>query len=248
MGVIEEAEGWRVFFPDDVTPAEIARLEGPFGTADWRREPHESAAFSREGWDGVLAGKKFYIAPPWVSGAAPEGRWKLELDATTAFGTGRHETTQLSIEALEEYLEPGATVLDVGCGSGVLGAAARLLGAGRVTSCDIQEDAIAATRRHGGGAIFLGSADAVKAGYADIVLANISAAVLDRLAWDLKRVVKPGGLLVISGFVGERLPACYRPKAERERGDWLCWICDAAGVAPEDAPREGLSHQAEWWL
>ncbi len=206
--------------------------------------------FVREGWDPVLVGERFYVAPPWVQGPAPLSRMRLDVDAATAFGTGRHETTQLCIEAMERILRPEDLVLDVGCGSGILSAAARMLGAKKIFSCDIQEDAVTTARQHVNTPVFRGSADAFSSATADLVVANISATVLDTLAFDLKRVIKPDGRLIVSGFVHERVPELYKPKEAYTRGDWLCWICRPADVVTALRVRdnEGLVHKAEWWL
>ena len=131
---------------------------------------------------------------------------------------------------MERLISPESVVLDVGCGSGILSLAAELLGACRVISCDIDEDAIRLARGLASKEIFTGSADALSAECADVVLANISAVVLDRLAFDLRRVGKQQGKLVVSGFIEERLPLCYTPRESWKKGDWLCWVCGAEDV------------------
>ncbi len=249
VGIIEEEAGLRAFFADDVDVAALRRLVEDH-RGDVRPESAEmTRSFVREGWDPILVGERFYVAPPWVRGSVPSSRMRLEVDAATAFGTGRHETTQLCIEAMERILGPEDLVLDVGCGSGILSAAAGLLAARKIFSCDIHEDAVATAREHVDTPVFLGSADAISSATVDLVLANISATVLDTLAFDLRRVVKPEGLLVISGFVHEKVPEFYRPKEAYTRGDWLCWICGREDVLADLQPSdEGLVHRAEWWL
>ena len=250
VGIIEEDAGLRAFFEDDVDPAAVLALVDD-GESEVRQETTEvKQSFVREGWDPILVGERFYLVPPWVKGPGPSSRMRLEVDAATAFGTGRHETTQLCIESMERILRPEDLVLDVGCGSGILSAVASMLGARKIFSCDIHEDAIANALQHVNTPIFRGSADAVSSATMDLVLANISATVLDTLAFDLRRVVKPDGHLILSGFVNERVPKFYRPKETYTRGDWLCWICEPADVtaSPQAADSRGLVHRAEWWL
>ena len=245
MGVIEEAQGWRAFFDEAVDRRAIALLGGDFCEAEaGRLEPAE------EGYEPILVGEQFFVVPPWATEETPACRLRLEVDSPSAFGTGRHETTQLCLEAMERVVSPGSVVLDVGCGSGILSLAAELLGARRVISCDIEEDAVRMVRGFGAREIFVGSADAVSTECADLVLANISAAVLDRLALDLRRVTKAQGRLVVSGFIEERPPLCYRAWESRKKGDWLCWVCGVEGVMPslDNSPEEGLSHERQWWL
>jgi len=137
-----------------------------------------------------------------------------------AFGTGVHETTQLCIEALEDYLTPGMSVLDVGTGSGILAEAARLLGARSVYACDIDPLAVQIA---GNG--FVGSVDAVASACADLVVANISPQAIVDLAPDMLRVLRrPGGLLLASGFERhdvEWVQAVLPPAIEvRRKRDW----------------------------
>src|SRR5258706_11242612 len=136
-----------------------------------------------------------------------------------AFGTGVHETTRLCMEALEDYVRPGMTVLDVGTGSGILARAADLLGAGKVFACDIDPVAIEIAAMG-----FVGSANAVADDAADIVVANISPEALLALAPDLMRVRRPGGVLLASGIevhevelVRAVLPAS---REVRRMGNW----------------------------
>ena len=114
-------------------------------------------------------GARFYLVPEWRDDPTPAGRFRIEVNPGMAFGTGVHETTRLCLEALEQYLRPGMRVLDVGTGSGILASAAALLGAERVYACDIDPVAVEIA-----GMGFVGSVDAVAAGAADVVMANIS--------------------------------------------------------------------------
>jgi ribosomal protein L11 methyltransferase len=241
-GIIEEPIGLRAFFDDAVAPAQLQFLKGEF-----RRESIGPPVFTRENWDPILIGERFFIAPPWLDSAVPPGRFRLNMDAASAFGTGRHETTQLCLRALEKHLKPGVCVLDIGCGSGILSVAARLLNAGPIFSCDIHEDAMQSARHHIQSPLFLGSADAVRPAIADLVLANISARIVDHIAADLKRILKPAGLLILSGFIADNPPKHFHPVEETVQGDWLCWICRREGIRPA-AVVDPNSHSQDWWL
>ena len=210
-----------------------------------REDSVDFQQFERSDWDGIPVGNKFFVAPSWANCPVPAGRMQLAVDTTVAFGTGRHESTQLGIEALEQYLPSGATVLDVGCGSGILSLAASLLGAGRVISCDLDHNAVASARQMLQSPLFLGSADAVRTASADLVIANISAHVVDALTFELHRVAKPDGVIILAGFVRENPPKQWQAEHILERGDWLAWICRPDSVRA--APQEPYRPRAEWW-
>lgn len=236
----------RAYFEDTV-PADaiIARWEG---TARQEQE-FDPGNFERQDSEPFTVGNRFYVTPPWISAETPPGRLRLEIDASTAFGTGRHESTRLCLQALERHLKHGDTVLDVGCGSGILIAAAELLGAGQTIGSDISFDALTIARGHVHAPLFAGSADAIDDAIGDITIANISARVVDRLAAELKRVTKPGGLVVLAGFIRDNVPRRYRFEQLLEQGDWQCWVCrthdiDAAVLGEEAVPG---SHDEQWW-
>lgn len=240
----------RAFFEEQAIASEIqARWREAAG--ELRPEPvTDYGEFERDDWEPLLVGDRFLVVPPWLSTATPAGRFRLEVEASTAFGTGRHESTQLCLQALEKHLKYGDIVLDVGCGSGILMAAAEMLGAGQTFGCDISFDALTIARLHAHAPLFVGSADAVSEGLADVTLANISARVVDRLAAELKRVTKPGSLVILAGFIRENQPKRFRFEELLEQGEWQCWICrpeeiDAAALG-EDPPAG--SHAERWWL
>ena len=146
-----------------------------------------------------------------------------------AFGTGVHETTQLCMEALEDYLKPGMRALDVGSGSGILARAAHLLGAGRVYACDIDNVAVEIAGMAGDlPHRFVGSVDAVASGLADVVAANISPEVLIQLAPDLLRVRRAGGVLLASGLERSEIEAVKSvfpaPREVRTKRDWALLV------------------------
>lgn len=150
------------------------------------------------------------VAPPWAPYAPErEGERVLELEPGRAFGTGLHATTALVAEILHRRAPElaGATVLDVGTGSGILALVALLYGAERAVAIDIDPDVIEVVREN---AARNGLADRVTAEAGTIdgvtrafpwVLANIEARVLDPIAPELARVVAPGGALILSGVL-----------------------------------------------
>jgi len=155
-----------------------------------------------------------------------------------ACGTGLHRATRLCLELMEELVRPGARVLDVGTGSGLLAEAAARLGAGAVLACDIQWEAIVEAHRRfreAGleAALFQGSLRSVGSRAADLAVANISAEAVIQLAAELARVLAPGAAALVSGF---RRRALGRLQAAlgaaglsfgelRESEGWLALVC-----------------------
>ncbi|MGA2772603.1 MAG: 50S ribosomal protein L11 methyltransferase [Bryobacteraceae bacterium] len=224
-GMVEmDARHVRAFFDDG---AERDALFELFPGASYRvEEQRDWVQRARDLLQPMEVGARFFLAPEWRDDPAPPGRFRITVNPGMAFGTGVHETTQLSMEALEEFLKPGMRVLDAGTGSGILARAAKLLGAGKVYACD--KDPVAVEIAGDG---FVGSVDAVAAGSCDLVVANISPEAIVELAPDLVRVLRPGGVLLASGFElheVERMKATLPPAREvRQKGNWALLICGA---------------------
>lgn len=198
-GIVElEAGRVRAFFEDR---ADRAALAERFRAASWRREEDcDWVALSRAGFEPICVGERFFLIPEWRDDPAPPGRFRMTVNPGMAFGTGRHETTQLCLEALENYVRPGSRMLDVGTGAGILAQAAALLGAGPVWACDVDADAVEIARANGGRNLFSGSVDAIGRGAADVIAANISPEAITRLAPDLLRCLRADGIALLSGF------------------------------------------------
>jgi ribosomal protein L11 methyltransferase len=174
---------------------------------------------------------RLWIVPSWH--AAPDPRAiVLVLDPGMAFGTGSHPTTRLCLEWLEKAVTPGCSVLDYGCGSGILGIAAARLGAADVLGVDIDPQAVAAARanaeRNGVGARFEDSAARIR-GQFDLVVANILSNPLKVLAPAICSHVRPGGRLALSGILSAQaddLIAAYAPwtplAVAGASEDWIC--------------------------
>jgi ribosomal protein L11 methyltransferase len=188
---------------------------------DWVQE-------SRDLLQPMEVGNRFFLVPEWRDDPAPPGRFRIAVNPGLAFGTGVHETTRLCLEALEELVKPGITVLDVGTGSGILSEAARLLGADRVIACDVDPDAIHVARQG-----FIGSADAVRSAAVDLVVANISPEAIIALAPEFARVLRPDGVLIASGFNFSEVEtvrvALTGVREVRQKGEWAAMVAVPSG-------------------
>jgi len=180
---------------------------------------------------------RLWIAPSWEPAfRAPRGATTLWLDPGMAFGTGQHPTTVLALRLLLPLVVPGRTVIDVGCGSGILGIAAGLAGA-RVCACDDDPVAIAAARANFRAnavkPVSIRAAGAVPAafGRASLVVANITADVLVRIARRLRRCLANNGTLITSGVTRRGRTAVLaafeaegmRLHAQRRAGEWFAF-------------------------
>jgi ribosomal protein L11 methyltransferase len=185
----------------------------------------------------IPVGDRLVIVPSWHA-PADDGRIPIVLDPGLAFGTGSHPTTRLCLQWLERHLHPGATVIDYGCGSGILGIAAARLGASAVVGIDIDPQAIASTRDNAaanGVAVDARASLDARPQPADVVVANILSSPLKLLAPVLVDLVRPGGALVLSGVLERQIDevaAAYAPRlALSVDGLAEGWAC-LAGTRP----------------
>lgn len=159
----------------------------------------------------IPVGEKLLIRPSWRDDYDAGSRKVLSIDPGLAFGTGGHETTRLCLEMCEKYLKDGDSVLDVGCGSGILGIATLLLGAKDAVGVDIDEVAVRTAKENaeinGVGdrftAICGSFTDKVEGKY-DIVLANIVADAIMFLSEGIKDFMKDDAVYVMSGIIDTR--------------------------------------------
>lgn len=161
----------------------------------------------------VHIGKKMVIVPAWEQYEPAAGEIIVRMDPGMAFGTGTHETTRLVIELLEAYVKPGARVLDVGCGSGILAICAAKLGATECKAYDIDPVAVRVARENikdsGERNVTCDVSDLLKqvelsGGRYDIVCANIVADIIIRMAPDVGAYMKDDAILLASGIITER--------------------------------------------
>ncbi|WP_428024779.1 50S ribosomal protein L11 methyltransferase [Arcobacter sp.] len=166
---------------------------------DWIKKYQESVKAVEVG--------KFFIRPSWVE--EKDGKIDIIINPALSFGSGHHETTNSCLEAISKYVKENDEVIDVGCGSGILSIAASKLGA-KVDICDTDDVCIESSKSNfilnnaNFSNAWVGSAMASNKEY-DFVIANIVADVLVMIAKELKKCLKDGGTLVLSGILDKHL-------------------------------------------
>ena len=198
---------------------------------DWRNN-------WRKFFQPMPVGERLLINPSWYTDTDPKGRLMMNIDPGLAFGTGKHETTQLCMEALERHVKGGEKVLDVGCGSGILGIAAVMLGADSAFGVDIDEVAVRTANENAAvnhvedifTAIAGDLVDKVDGKY-DIVVANIVADAIIALSASVKEFMTDDAVYITSGIIDTR--ADDVKKAIRDSFDiveettirgWYCFV------------------------
>jgi ribosomal protein L11 methyltransferase len=176
-------------------------------------------------------GDRLWVVPSWTPPPEPDAI-NLLLDPGLAFGTGTHPTTALCMEWLDGLDLKGKTVIDYGCGSGILAVAALLLGASEAICVDIDPQALTATRenarRNGvGERVHVFAPDDMPATGADVIVANILAGPLGALAPTLARLCLPGGVIALSGIIQPQVP-----ELKAIYGEWF--DMDGLAIKEED--------------
>ena len=235
----DEASRLRAFFTSTESRDNAARaLAASFGThlfvESLNVEDEDWAARSQAQLQAVTVGR-LVIAPPWDMGSDPI--FTIIVKPSMGFGTGHHATTRLMLRAAQQVPIADHTVLDVGCGSGVLAIAAIKLGARSALGIDIDPDALtnatenAALNQTGDRVQFEESDFRTRSERYDVVMANLTGALLERSAATLGALVTPGGLLIVSGFMqteADAVTSALNSVADLEsiaqEEEWMCAI------------------------
>ncbi len=252
---------WRVFF--QTADARNAALAALGAAVPWRAASARAIDVPDERWaersqaalTAIRVGRVI-VTPPWDTDAAArlaggvraEGHAPVVLvvEPSMGFGTGHHESTRLCLEALQSIELAGRTVLDLGTGSGVLAVAAARLGCRAALAIDADPDAVAAAtdtvaRNGAGDRVEARLADLASAALppADVVVANLTGALLRREAARISACAGPDGLLVVSGFTAEERLAvahAYQPFTVHQAWVENGWVALTLGRGSTASP------------
>ncbi len=240
----------KAFIPVDITPQKMPEIRKdieemsiscggalPLGSL-------EMTTRTVEGDDWIEIWRKHFrpihignivVVPEWIAYEKAEGEQVVKLDNNMAFGTGEHETTAMCVELLQEYLTPDSVCIDVGCGSGILGISAIKLGAKYAYLTDIDYVAVKSATHN---CALNGVSDKVTVAHSDllenssvkgdIMLANITADILERLAPSIPKNLAEGGALILSGIIDEKKDGVIKAYCaqglkldkDMKRGEW----------------------------
>jgi ribosomal protein L11 methyltransferase len=194
-------------------------------------EEQDWVRLTQSQFEPIPIGQRIWVVPSWHDAPDPHAL-VLELDPGLAFGTGSHPTTRLCMEWLEVSVLAGQSVLDYGCGSGILAILARKCGANPVFGVDIDSQAVESARHNSERNhtdVTYGLPDDCPAGEFDIVVANILSNPLKLMASMLSSKVKPGGRIALSGILArqaEEVARVYQTWIDidiwREHEGWVC--------------------------
>ena len=221
---------------DDAGKAVLARVTAAFPEcAVSQTEDRDWENDWKSCYEPIETGKRLVVVPEWLD-VPDDGRTPLRLDPGIAFGTGSHPTTKLSLAALEDYAGSGVNVLDLGCGSGILGIAAAKLGAKRVFMTDIDYVAVK-TASHNAEMngvkekceVCLNDLLKEKQVKGELVLANITADVLLILSRDIVNHVDKNGVMIMSGIIKGRVDEVverytslgFTLEKRKDKGEWI---------------------------
>lgn len=194
---------------------------------------------------------KIVVVPEWIEYKAAKGEKIILLDSNMAFGTGEHETTAMCIKLMQGYIKPNSVCVDVGCGSGILGIGAVILGAKKAYLIDVDPVAVDSARHNAAlngveEKVSVSNTDLEKKANiessfggmrGDVVLANITAEILCRLSAEISTILKDDGVLILSGIIEDRLPMVkvaflvmgLRVIKEVKQGEWFALVLKKKG-------------------
>ena len=236
-----------MYLAPDENPAEVlplfrqrlddAGVEYTLNTEGVEQEDWQNAW--KQYYHAMDIGRRLAIVPGWEE--YDTDRTVITMDPGMAFGTGTHETTSLCLETLDELVQGGERMLDIGTGSGILAIAALKLGAKEAEGVDIDPMCVRTAgenaRRNGVAerlTVLVGDLSDKASGVYDIITANIVAAAILSLAPAVPALMAPGAKFIASGIIDERRDevlnglkaAGLRPVQVKEKRGWVCIICE----------------------
>ena len=236
-----------IYISPEESPAEAVAFLSERYNAEGIKHEIDLSVCRNQDWENnwkeyfkpMPVGQKLLIRPVWDNDYDPQGRTVLDIEPGLAFGSGGHDTTRLCLETLENHITPNTELLDIGCGSGILGIAGLLLGAKSATCVDIDELAVKTARENGemNGftepkyTVFQGNLTDKVSGKYDVVVANIVADIIVMFTKDVGRFLKDDGIYITSGIIDTReqdvLDAFekygFEVVGRHESCGWLCF-------------------------
>ncbi|MBI3952301.1 MAG: 50S ribosomal protein L11 methyltransferase [Acidobacteria bacterium] len=201
----------------------------------------------KEGYHPIVVGERFVIAPSWEKPADPSPRFVIKIDPGMAFGTGTHATTQLCLIAIEQSWR-GGRFLDVGTGTGILAiAAAKLHPDATVVAVDNDPIAVEVARENligndlaGKVELLIGSIDSLQGTRFDLIVANLTAEIIEALSAEMMELLADDGVLILSGLLAEQEEAMrnkldqvgFRVVNRLASGQWLALVSESGEAKP----------------
>lgn len=236
-----------IYISPEESPAEAVAFLSERYNAEGIKHEIDLSVCRNQDWENnwkeyfkpMPVGQKLLIRPVWDNDYDPQGRTVLDIEPGLAFGSGGHDTTRLCLETLENHITPNTELLDIGCGSGILGIAGLFLGAKSATGVDIDELAVKTARENGemngftepNYTVFQGNLTDKVSGKYDVVVANIVADIIVMFTKDVGRFLKDDGIYITSGIIDTReqdvLDAFekygFEVVGRHESCGWLCF-------------------------
>ena len=236
-----------IYISPEENPKEVVSFLTERFTSEGIEHEIDETLCKNEDWENnwkkyfkpMPVGERLLIHPIWEQEYDAGGRQVIHLEPGLAFGSGTHDTTRLCLESIEKYAYPGKTMLDVGCGSGILSVSALLLGADSAVGVDVDALAVKTAIENGENngftypqyKVIKGSLTDNVTGRYDIIAANIVADIVIKLCENVKEFMNEGAVFITSGIIIPReqdvLDAFaangLTVKERHESGGWLCF-------------------------